>query len=241
MNQASVNKIVCCADVLGFSAKFSALSTNEKRDEYSLIIEAVKSACHSIQDYRREQVTYNLKRSNFYWFSDTFILFSKDIPPDIPDVSMEDLLPRFFHSVKMLFLRFLYHGYPLRGGIDYGEFIVDPEENVFLGNALINSYKMSERHKWAGISLTPICSKFIRKYKNQNNLLIEHNVLSKDNTSEKLQVIDWPNDPSIMQKPEADKYVHDQFFHSCTNIDSKVEEYLKNTIDFLKKRRSSTG
>jgi hypothetical protein len=44
-----------------------------------------------------------------------------------------------------------------------------------------------------------------------------------------------------MQKPEADKYVRDQFFQFCTNIDSKVEEYLKNTIDFLKKRLSSTG
>ncbi|MDO9584989.1 MAG: hypothetical protein Q7I93_00725, partial [Syntrophales bacterium] len=223
--------------MLGFKKKFSKLSTKEKRDEYSGVIKAIKSACHSFQDHGTQPVTYNLKRSHFYWFSDTFILFSEEFSSETLNIKGEELIFDFFHSAKMSFLRFLHLGFPLRGGIDYGEFIADPERNIFLGQALINSYRMSEKHKWAGISLTPECSKFVKKYKKLDDMFIDYNVPTKWNKPKQLKVIDWPNDRSIIHRSEEpDEYVRNQFLQYCTTTDGRVEGYLKNTIDFLNKR-----
>ena len=165
-------KIICYADILGFSTKFQSLSTIEKREVYLSLITKVEDACHWQKCYS-DTPKFNSKRCDFYWFSDAFILFSEDdYFMSSNNAIIETRLSTFFHSVKMLFLHFLSMGFPLRGGIDYGEFIGEPEKNIFLGEALINAVKMSDKHKWSGISLTPGFSDFIRPYNLWNGSLI---------------------------------------------------------------------
>jgi len=168
-------------------------------------------------------------------------LFSNDFSFENSPDATEDLIKEFFHSVKMLFLRFLYYGFPLRGGIDYGEFIVDPAQNIYIGEALIRAYKNSEEHEWAGISITSDFSKLISDYGQLQGLLIDYKVPIRKNLNQVLKVIDWPNDQTIKQKQDPEEYIRSQFQKYCKPLDDKAQRYLKNTIAFLRDRLNSVG
>jgi len=240
----SINKLVCCADILGFSPKFTGMPKEKKILIYSEIIEALKSACHRVSDYRKTPAVFSLKRTNLYWFSDTFIIFSDHFSfEEDPNDFIEDLLRDFFQSVKILFLRFLYHGFPLRGGIDYGEFIVAPDQNIYIGEALIRAYKDSEKQKWSGISLSNELTKKILSYyktaKFLTDYLTDYEIPLKKNHVKISKVIDWPNDLTIKRKEEPEKYIRHKFERYCEPLGEKEERYLRNTITFLRKRLKS--
>lgn len=61
-------RLVCCADILGFSSKFKGMQNAQKYDEYFQIINALKSSCHNIGDYRVDPPEFSWQRVNFYWF-----------------------------------------------------------------------------------------------------------------------------------------------------------------------------
>lgn len=201
----SSQRLVCCADILGFSKKFQGMPTNQKHQEYTKIIETLKSACHYICDYRIEPSAFSLKRCNFYWFSDTFLLFSDEFEYDYFDEFMEDTLRDFIISVKALFLRFLYYGFPLRGGMGYGEFIADPTENIFIGEALIDAYKNAEKHAWAGIALLPDLSSRISSYEKVKKLITSYKVPINNENPQEMMVINWASDLSITKKSHPEE------------------------------------
>lgn len=234
-------RLVCCADILGFSPKFKRMHSIQKYDEYFQIINVLKSSCHNIGDYRVDPPEYSWQRVNFYWFSDTFILYSREFQfdsceHDICPEALSDMLRDFFISIKSLFLRFLYHGFPLRGGIDYGEYIADPEQNIFLGEAGIRAYKTSEKHAWAGISVLPNLSDRISRESKVNELLVAYQIPLKDKASQELKVLDWPSDNTIKTKENPEGYIRAQFMKHCITLDNNAEVYCSNTISFLKDR-----
>lgn len=146
------------------------------------------------------------------------------------------MLKEFFISVKSLFLRFLYHGFPLRGGIDYGEFIAEPEQNIFLGEAGIQAYKTSEKHAWAGISVLSKLSDLIKNESKVNELLVTYKIPRKNKPSQELKVLDWPSDNTIKSKEDPEGYIREQFMKHCLGLDNNAEMYCSNTISFLKER-----
>jgi len=239
-------RLVCCADILGFSSKFIKLSTEQKVQKYKDIITSVKSSCHSFQDYISEDPNFSLKRTNFYWFSDFLILFSNNIHADssideIQEISdyIESKIVNFLQSVKILFLRFLWLGLPLRGAIDFGEFVFDQDENIVIGESIINTVKLSDFHEWAGIALTPSCSKMLSQYNKAKEYLASYPVPTKKDTKDELVVIDWPKDPSLQTRTDVKVYISDQFKMNCDHINGSVEKKLQNTIEFLEARSTT--
>lgn len=228
-------RFVCCVDILGFANKFSGFSSEEKIKEYLEILEIYKASCHTLINYTSPNPSYSNKRVNFHWFSDTFILFSNEMD-ELNDI----VVFNFLHSIKIFFRLLLKRGYPLRGGIDFGEFIIDQEENIFIGQALINAYKSAEAHDWAGIVIsdnayTTISS--IKKgekhiIKNIRDLSIYYDVPLKDRTKEKHRVINWPKNGTII--PNIEGIIEDAFKKYC--MSSKFTEQIKldNTIRFAK-------
>lgn len=243
----SSQRIVCYSDILGFSPKFRGMPSDQKYHEYNQIIETLRSACHYSCDYRVEPAEFSLKRSNFYWFSDTFILFSDEFSFNDPaedeflsfdsDELVEDLLLDFLRSVRALFLRFLYFGFPLRGGVDYGEFIADPPRNIYIGEALIRAYKCSDKHAWAGISILPALSSRINQFQRIKKLLTTYKVPTKNGRYQEMSVIDWPSDQSINTKEDPGVYIANQFRKYCETLNPDAEQYCNNTIAFLKTRK----
>ncbi|MBN1184896.1 MAG: hypothetical protein JXB49_21605 [Bacteroidales bacterium] len=227
-NKAS-QRLVCCSDILGFSRKFKTMSTEQKEQEYSKIIETLKSACH----YDSE---LELKRCNYCWFSDTFILYSYEFSFENDDKFIEDTLIRFFTSVKALFFRFLYWGFPLRGGIGYGEFIGKPTENIYIGEALIDTYKKTEKHAWAGITLLPDLSSRINKCEKVGKLLTTYKVPINYKSPQEMTVINWASDRSIVSKSNPEEYIKTQFRKYSDPMSTRAESYCANTISFLKEK-----
>jgi len=210
------------------------MTPKDKHQKYFRIIEALKSACHYVADYRKEPSAFSLLRCNFNWFSDTFILFSNEFSLNHDPDSIEELLIDFFRSVKALFLRFLYYGFPLRGGISYGEFIAYPTENIFIGEALIDAYKNTENHAWAGIAVLPDLSLQISNYKKVEKLLATYNVPINNKPPQEMTVINWASDPSITSRINPEEYITNKFCEHCDAMDSSAENYCKNTKAFLK-------
>ena len=239
----SPKRLVCCADIVGFSNKLENFPTPEKIQKYREIIQSVKSACHWVQHPIGEDPQFSLKRTNFHWFSDFFILFSNDIYIDSPPNENHEIsnaiaerINKFLQSAKILFLRFLWLGFPLSGGIDFGEFVFDQDENIVIGEALIHAVKLSKNHEWAGIAITPTCSKILSQYTKVREYLTSYPVPTKKNTKDHLDVIDWPKDPSLKNIPNVKDYISNQFKKYCADLDDGAERKLANTIKFLESR-----
>jgi hypothetical protein len=82
-------------------------------------------------------------RSTMKRFSDTIVVYSL-----IDEV--EDLFSVVFKT-SLLFCEALKKCVPIRAGIAFGNFDVNPELDMFLGQALIDAYKLGESANWLGI------------------------------------------------------------------------------------------
>ncbi|OGR51583.1 MAG: hypothetical protein A3I11_05650 [Elusimicrobia bacterium RIFCSPLOWO2_02_FULL_39_32] len=232
-NNRHYKKFVCCADILGFSNMVSRLSLSKLKNVYNVIVESVKSACHGYTDFTKNPPEYKLPRVNHIWFSDTFILYSNDFRLNTENdwFIAEQIVTNFFQSAKILFLRFMYHGFPIRGVIEYGEFFAQTNQNIYVGKALVNAYKTSLQHEWAGIALTPGCSKKMLAYKDSSKLLISYKLPMKNSKNKTLKVVNWARDASMKDKGDLNEYLRKQFSKYVENRDGG--EKLKNTITFV--------
>jgi hypothetical protein len=83
----------------------------------------------------------------YAWFSDTFIVYTKD-----------DSIKSFdaIESFARWFLYFLITAnIPVKGAISCGDLYVDSENTLFLGEALIEAYEWGENQDWIGLLLCP--------------------------------------------------------------------------------------
>jgi len=89
------------------------------------------------------------------WFSDTFVLWSKDDSPEgFRDL---DLVARWF----TYFL--LQQKVPFRGAISCGEMYVDERHRLFFGKALLEAYQYGEAQDWIGLVLTPSAAESLQR------------------------------------------------------------------------------
>jgi hypothetical protein len=134
---------VAVIDLLGFSHTDWKTNYLSIVTSYELALEQIVHACRN-----KEAVEYA-------WFSDTFILYSED-----------DSASSFVHvesSVRHFLQGLLNHGIPFRGGLSCGDFFAKPKQNIYVGEALVEAYKMSECHNWIGFSFTEKAAKQLEK------------------------------------------------------------------------------
>ncbi|MGQ0518579.1 hypothetical protein ACT453_55425, partial [Bacillus sp. D-CC] len=77
-------------------------------------------------------------------FSDSIILVSEDD-------NRESVLKLLVYTWRLTQM-FMGMGMPVRGGISFGEFYINENSNVFLGEALTNAYLLESKQQWAGVS-----------------------------------------------------------------------------------------
>ncbi len=84
---------------------------------------------------------------SYSWFSDTFIIYT------------EDESAESFAAIEMVCRWFIFslirEKIPLRGALSCGEFYVDEDSKIFLGQALLESYEYGENQDWLGFILSP--------------------------------------------------------------------------------------
>jgi hypothetical protein len=125
---------VTCIDLLGFSR------TVRESDWATVISTYLQSL---------EQLVDGPRRSNaveYAWFSDTFILYTHD---DSAACFAEiEARARFFAN-GLITLRI-----PLRGALSCGDFFAHKESGIFIGQALVDAYRLCEDQDWIGFVLS---------------------------------------------------------------------------------------
>ena len=219
--------IVVVMDVLGWKNK----ATPEMIKNYLDLINKLR---FNILD-KWARVDDNVKDEDLYIvvMSDTICIFL-----DIDDCYCE---LNIFKAISEFIVDSLAYSLAFRGAISHGEYFINKRHNVFVGEAVYEAIKYSEKTEWAGVILTDSIAKTLLK-KNDIEKLKELNIISYDN-------VPYKNDTTIMPCYKNLVIVPKKFFPlSQRNIfvdlmdlyekvlDSEKEDVknkLKNTKCFL--------
>jgi len=127
----------CYLDLLGFTSLI-----HDKNIEQ--VIPLYKEALERLKRQAKPKKRLGLICS---WFSDTFIIYSRD--------DSEREFAYVEQVGRLFFQELILHHIPVRGAITHGALYSQSAENVFVGPALIDAYRYGENQKWLGFILTP--------------------------------------------------------------------------------------
>jgi hypothetical protein len=146
-----MNYLVAVCDILGFSKLVSQCSAEEIRSKY--FDQVRKTAQFAIEKDYFPSNPSSLKKLNLHeeigiaWFSDTILIYSlKD---------EEETCKNFMQTIGwFIFSNMFFPQTRLRVGISYGPAVMDSEEQIFIGNPIVEAYNLEKKQKWAGGALT---------------------------------------------------------------------------------------
>jgi hypothetical protein len=125
----------------------------------------------------------------------------------------------------------------IRGALSYGEFYADPENNAYVGQALIDAYELERKQDWLGVCLHSSLegtANFIRAQKEFPSLIVQSLVPIKD-SSNKPFCLNWIDKTTIHASFNALKSLD-----SCLNIGLKALKDDPEKAEKLKIRISNT-
>jgi hypothetical protein len=91
----------------------------------------------------------------YSWFSDTFIIYSRD--------DSEREFAYVEQVGRLFFQQLILHQIPVRGALTHGSLYSQSSQNIFVGPALIDAYNYAEKQRWLGFILTPSVFKRLEK------------------------------------------------------------------------------
>jgi hypothetical protein len=127
-------KWVVCFDLLGFS-KLTASSLIGAFYQVELCVSEA-----------RQKSPFNQKLGRA-WFSDTFLFYAED--DSASSFHVIEFVARNFFEMALL------HSIPLRGAMACDEFYANETNRIFIGKALVESFRLGEKCNWVGFVLCP--------------------------------------------------------------------------------------
>jgi hypothetical protein len=132
------NRWLAYFDLLGFK---NLVRKNYIEDVLSIYEE------DALDSLRKSAEPHKINGISFFWFSDTFIIFTKG--------DSEKEFAYIEQVSRLFFQRLILNHIPVRGALTVGSFYADQDKKVFLGEALIDAYEYGEKQNWLGFLLTP--------------------------------------------------------------------------------------
>lgn len=86
------------------------------------------------------------ERIGFAWFSDTVLIYARSDD----ELACRDVI----ESVGWLLFATMSTTMRLRAGISYGPLFADPENEIYVGQALVDAHELEQAQQWAGAALT---------------------------------------------------------------------------------------
>ena len=175
-------------------------------------------------------------RVKCYIFSDSILMFT------LGD-SRADLMSILIFA-SQLFGDSLHACVPLRGGIAFGDFLVDLDLHLFCGVPFVRAYELGERAQWSGIVVDDNIAEHCTKHGDPTtyggkSTLIKWDVPLKNNNKESQWVINWPLvlKKSWKVKPpiSAEEYYQafEGLFGPYNDLQLDVKAKYENTVDFV--------
>jgi len=226
------NRWVACFDILGFKNLLEKYKDNlfgVANTEYTDVLEAV-----------RRQVSEWKNHVSAVWFSDTFLLYTKDDSRE----SFEALR----NGVCLFTQQLLSKNIPVTGSLTVGEFYSEGTRRIFIGPALATAYHYAKKLGFIGAVLTPQGrTKVAGSYPellDENSLFVEYDVPVKSGGgygSELLMAVRLAS-ASIVDGRNVDALTIEEITAASKRNRTKdgwwkVEPRYKNTITFIQKTR----
>lgn len=131
------NRWFCYLDLLGFK---DLVRTSAIEQVIPLYREVTEILAQQVAPKQSLGISHS-------WFSDTFIIFSRG------DSEREFSLVE--QAGRLFFQKLILSHIPVRGALTFGKLYSQLEQNIFIGDALIDAYEYGEKQAWLGFVLTP--------------------------------------------------------------------------------------
>ena len=129
-------------DILGFTKQI-----DEHKGHIDSFVRCIYDRTLEEIQERSGRISKALDSVSYAWFSDTFILFTKDAT--FGSYSSLDIAAWEFFQIMSV------RKYPLSGALSVGEFYADKEKDTYVGPALIEAHLYANKLNWIGFVLTP--------------------------------------------------------------------------------------
>jgi hypothetical protein len=141
---ARAERFVGIFDVLGFKDFVSKTSLDDVRAAYHQLLVNAKDGTDLpiFKIYHDRPPEVERETVPFHVFSDTILIWQHG--------SGGEHLQNFFQAAALLIASSVEIQLPLRGGISYGECIMDERNNIFLGQPLIDAHETESAQEWIG-------------------------------------------------------------------------------------------
>lgn len=224
-------RAVAFLDILGFKQMLDSMPLEELSKKYETVIQTTEILN---KDLTRKEGEFPSLFPNHpqgaRWciknvFSDSIILVSEDD-------NRESVLKLLVYTWRLTQM-FMGMGMPVRGGISFGEFYINENSNVFLGEALTNAYLLESKQQWAGVSIdNSLFDGFPELKECFNNptdimslVFPKYLVPLKGGEKETYHVVNWRLNLVSEKGTKA-------FFKDSENADAN--EKIKNTLEFAR-------
>ncbi len=175
-----------------------------------------------------------IDRVRYEFFSDSVILYtSGDSDEDLTAILI---------AAATLFEESLRMCVPLRGGIAHGKFQRDEDKGLFMGESLVNAYRIGESSQWLGIVLDRSVAELSRRT-SLDKYVVNWDIPDKKGTRVTHAVLDWLKpllDAGHFKRPPitlAEFYQpFVRFSGAYANLPLEVKRKYENTIAFVNAR-----
>jgi hypothetical protein len=225
------NRYVAFFDILGFSNWVETAGSREvfvyTRGFLNLMIRS--SMPESVV---KPDMSVDLKQSNISYinFSDSIVYYSLDD-------SYEAFRTMLKVCAQLMDVVICGPSRMIRGALSHGEFYADPENNAYVGKALIDAYQLEEAQDWMSVSLHSSIEgtdNFVRAQKEFPRLIVRSLVPLKG-SSNKPFCLNWTDPDVISGSFNVSKSLYD-----CFNRGLKALKDNPKEIEKLKRRISNT-
>jgi hypothetical protein len=160
------------------------------------------------------------------WFSDTILLFTKHDT----DAAVSELLQTL---AALLFETILQGVTKIRAGVAYGEAFMDAGNSIYVGQPVVEAYRLEKSQQWAGAALAPSACARLSKCGRDGDIarwwVTEWDVPTKRGSSMKTLAVNWNlcvHDPSWRLRWSESSAVPPD------DADESVAEKFRNTKRF---------
>ncbi len=146
-----MKKFIAYFDILGYGDRIKDKSIDEEYEIQKEIIEDIIKIIENNATTRTEFHTIH--------FSDTHIFYTDDVSEDAFEIIIKSSL------IFMLLAAVRKHPYlPLRGVVNYGDFMADYDKSIFIGEGLRGAYTLEKNQEWMGCFLSDSCYEQVKNF-----------------------------------------------------------------------------
>jgi hypothetical protein len=223
--------MVAVCDILGFSNLVKEKPLKEILDlhipNFHSLLKAVVHTSSGVLPSRDEIIKNGYVGSAV--FSDTVLIYSL----------IDELAG--YHNVlvavyALLAMPLQHPELRFRIGVSYGEFYHDPDNNIYVGKALIDAYELEKIQEWCGGALTKTAEDIIGSgYATTRDILVTYNIpVKSDSLERKIETytaINWTQAKHEIINSEY-FWLERDYLPPLTAQQEKIERKLKNTERF---------